>query len=44
MTCDWLILIPVAFLGMYQLHKEGKLNIRGVLIEPVKILINLFRK
>jgi len=38
-----LALLVVAPLGLYQLHSEGKLNIRGILIEPLMTIVNLFR-
>lgn len=42
--CDWLIILPVAVLGLAQLQQEGKLNLKGLFIDPIKDIINLFRR
>lgn len=37
------LMLVIAPLGLAQLHSEGKLNIRGLLIEPIMTIVNLFR-
>ncbi len=44
MSCDWLVLIPIVLLGALQLSEEGKLNIKGIIIEPIMRLLNILRK
>lgn len=39
-----ILMLVIAPLGMAQLHSEGKLNIRGILIEPVMTIVSLFRR
>ncbi|MGX9240036.1 hypothetical protein ACWXWB_02600 [Pantoea dispersa] len=38
-----ILILVIAPLGIAQLHSEGKLNIRGVFIEPLMLIFNLFR-
>lgn len=40
---DWAILLPIVALGAYGFAIEGKLNFKGVLIEPLKTLLALLR-
>lgn len=41
---DLFILLPFLVLGLMQLSSEGKLNFKGLIIEPILSIISFFRR
>ena len=40
---DWAILLPIIALGVYGFALEGKLNFKGVFIDPLKSILSLLK-